>query len=106
MWAPLSLDVIKNIPAGRSLYCKVDLFEGNEAGKFSLIDKKYVQMFKKYFDYDKYFYLKSFSTGDQYNAGRESDIPEGQPGTLPPPGREARAGGGRSGGDRAGGGRY
>jgi hypothetical protein len=52
IWVPLSKSVLDNLPVGKILYCKVDLYD---RGRW--VDNKYVQMFLKYFNQNQYFYI-------------------------------------------------
>ena len=55
-WAPLTKSVIDNLPLGKQLYCKVELFEGDEASQM-MLDQKIIDLFKNFYTYNKYFFI-------------------------------------------------
>lgn len=54
-WAPLSLEVLENIPQDKKLLCKVMFFEDDT--ETCLIDKKIIDMYKDYSNYNQLFYV-------------------------------------------------
>lgn len=78
-WEPLTLSVVNGIPAGRTIMCKVMLYQGGETG--DLIDSDIVDMYKKYYNYNQIFLIKQAGTLVQpltvdVGVGDSSQIPK------------------------------
>tara|TARA_R100000426_G_scaffold18102_1_gene16120 strand:- start:999 stop:4619 length:3621 start_codon:yes stop_codon:yes gene_type:complete len=59
-WVPLSLSVLQSIPQGKKLFCKVEFFEDDT--ETCLFDKKIINLYKNYFNYNHLFYINTKST--------------------------------------------
>jgi hypothetical protein len=55
-WEPLTSGVINAIPTGRTIICKVMLYQGDDTR--NLIDSNITNMYKKYYNYNKLFLIK------------------------------------------------
>ena len=53
-WVPISKQVLDNLPAGRELLCKVQLYED-----FTWLDGNFVDLFKKYYKYNEHFIIRA-----------------------------------------------
>jgi len=61
IWTPLTNRVLENLPLGKQLYCRIELFDGGGAAA-SLLDKKVINLFKKFYTYNEYFFIKAGTT--------------------------------------------
>ena len=53
-WIPLSKQALDNLPSGRELLCKVQLFED-----LTWLDGRFIDLFKKYYTYNEHFIIRS-----------------------------------------------
>lgn len=56
MWEPITKSVIDSLPLGKQLYCKVELFEGDDTSRM-MLDQKIIDLFKSFYTYNKYFFI-------------------------------------------------
>ena len=93
-WKPVTTAVLNQLSKGQQLLCYLQLFEGE---KFSrLLDQKVIDLFKNYFNYNKYFlisggYNPAPTIAPEMPLQELTDLPAGMPRALDPADRSQLA---------------